>query len=149
MFRRLFWFCTGAATGVWATVKVNRALRRLSPESLAATAADRALETGARLRLFAHDVRAGMAQREGELHDALGLHGKAETPGLPPARRAAPGLPGLPGLPGRQGPQGRPGRPGPGPSAAQDSDLPAPRRGRPHDAAHETYHPHENRKDEH
>ncbi|CAG6394469.1 DUF6167 family protein [Streptomyces cocklensis] len=84
MFRRLFWFLTGAATGVWATTKVNRALRRLSPESLAATAADRALETGARLRTFAHDVRAGMTQREGELHDALGLTG-ADDP-----RRAAP-----------------------------------------------------------
>jgi hypothetical protein len=74
MFRRMFWFVTGAATGAWATVKVNRALRRLSPESLAVTAADRALETGARLRLFARDVRAGMVQREDELHDALGLH---------------------------------------------------------------------------
>ncbi|WP_327292087.1 DUF6167 family protein [Streptomyces sp. NBC_01198] len=84
MFRRMFWFLTGAATGVWATTKVNRALRRLSPESLAATAADRALETGARLRTFAHDVKAGMAQREGELHDALGLTGADDT------RRAAP-----------------------------------------------------------
>ncbi|SHN33793.1 DUF6167 family protein [Actinacidiphila paucisporea] len=84
MFRRLFWFLTGAATGVWATTKVNRALRRLSPESLAATAADRALETGARLRTFAHDVRAGMAQREGELQDALGLTGADDT------RRPAP-----------------------------------------------------------
>ena len=84
MFRRLFWFLTGAATGVWATTKVNRALRRLSPDSLAATAADRALETGARLRTFAHDVRAGMAQREGELHDALGLTGAQDT------RRSAP-----------------------------------------------------------
>ena len=73
MFRRMFWFLTGAATGVWATTKVNRALRRLSPDSLAATAADRAVETGARLRTFAHDVRTGMAQREVELHDALGL----------------------------------------------------------------------------
>ena len=83
MFRRLFWFLTGAATGVWATTKVNRALRRLSPESLAATAADRALETGARLRTFAHDVKAGMAQREVELQDALGLTGAD-------ARRPAP-----------------------------------------------------------
>ncbi|MFG1806985.1 DUF6167 family protein [Streptomyces sp. NPDC049040] len=84
MFRRTFWFVTGAATGVWATTKVNRALRRLSPESLAATAADRALETGARLRTFAHDVKAGMAQREVELHDALGLTGADDT------RRPAP-----------------------------------------------------------
>lgn len=84
MFRRLFWFLTGAATGVWATTKVNRALRRITPDSLAATAADRALETGARLRTFAHDVKAGMAQREGELQDALGLTGGDG------ARRAAP-----------------------------------------------------------
>jgi hypothetical protein len=90
MFRRLFWFLTGAATGVWATVKVNRAVRRMSPDGIAAATAERALETGARLRLFARDVRAGMAQREGELHDALGLPAggeesadRTDQPGLP------------------------------------------------------------------
>ncbi|HEY5832969.1 DUF6167 family protein [Streptomyces sp.] len=103
MLRRLFWFSSGAATGVWATVKVNRAVRRLTPESLAATAAHRALETGARLRLFARDVRAGMAQREVELHDALGLR-----------------APGAAGLPARQDPPVLP---------AQVSDVPARRRG--------------------
>lgn len=132
MFRRLFWFFSGATAGVWATVKVNRAVRRLSPDSLAATAADRALETGARLRLFARDVRAGMAQREGELHDALGL--RTDHPALPgrAARRAL--------EPGEDRPDrhhdDRAGRP------ARDSDLPAPRRGITYDA-------HENRKDEH
>ncbi|MCZ4118419.1 DUF6167 family protein [Streptomyces sp. H39-S7] len=87
MFRRLFWFFSGAAAGVWATTKVNRAVRRLSPDSLAATAADKALETGARLRLFAQDVRAGMTEREIELKDALGLE-TAEGE-LPEQRRAA------------------------------------------------------------
>ncbi|MCZ4097491.1 hypothetical protein G3I60_34335 [Streptomyces sp. SID13666] len=86
MFRRLFWFFTGAAAGVWATTKVNRAVRRLSPDSLAATAADKALETGARLRLFAQDVRAGMTEREIELKDALGL--EAAEGDLPGQRRA-------------------------------------------------------------
>jgi hypothetical protein len=123
MFRRMFWFLTGAATGVWATVKVRRAVRRLSPDSLAATAADRALETGARLRLFAQDVRAGMAQREGELHDALGLR----TSGALPGRAEPRGLP---------GPDSRPGLP------ARDGDLPAQRRDL-------TYDGYENRKDEH
>jgi hypothetical protein len=119
MFRRMFWFLTGAATGVWATVKVGRAVRRLGPDSLAATAADRALETGARLRLFARDVRAGMAQREGELHDALGLRSGDQAPELPaPARGQALGLP------------------------AQNPDSPAARRGI-------TYHGYEDRKDEH
>src|SRR5882757_2606587 len=123
MFRRSFWFVTGAATGVWATVKVNRAVRRLSPESLAAAAADRALETGARLRLFARDVRAGMAQREGELHDALGPRDAADPEALT-AGKQAPGLP-----PGARRDRG----------AA--SDFPAQRRG----STHHTY----DRKDEH
>ncbi|MEV6652216.1 DUF6167 family protein [Streptomyces sp. NPDC051219] len=74
MFRRTFWFTAGAAAGVWATTKVNRKLRQLTPESLAAQAADKAIEAGHRLKDFALDVRAGMAQREDELNDALGLH---------------------------------------------------------------------------
>ncbi|MCI0383367.1 DUF6167 family protein [Streptomyces sp. CNQ085] len=73
MFRRAFWFGAGAATGVWATTKVNRKLRSLAPDSLAVRAADQALAAGHRLKDFALDVRAGMAQREIELNDALGL----------------------------------------------------------------------------
>jgi len=131
MFRRLFWFLTGAATGVWATVRVGRAVRRLSPDGLAATAADRALETGARLRLFARDVRAGMVQREHELHDALGLRADGDPRALP-APRATPGTPG-----------GRATLP-----SAQDPDFPAPRRGIAR-GAYDARDAHENRKDEH
>ncbi|MET8943761.1 hypothetical protein ABZX30_09270 [Streptomyces sp. NPDC004542] len=88
MFRRTFWFSTGVAAGVWATTKVNRKLRQLTPESLAATAATKALETGQRLKDravgFALDVRDNMAQREAELSDALGIDA---DPGLPAPRR--------------------------------------------------------------
>lgn len=73
MFRRVFWFTTGAAAGVWATTRVQRKLRSLAPESLAVRAAGRAVDTGHRLRHFALDVRDGMATREAELYDALGL----------------------------------------------------------------------------
>ncbi|MGY1434395.1 DUF6167 family protein [Streptomyces reniochalinae] len=73
MFRRAFWFTTGAAAGVWATTKVQRKIRSLAPDALAVRAADKAVEGGHRLREFALDVRAGMAQRESELKDALGL----------------------------------------------------------------------------
>ncbi|MCX2925991.1 hypothetical protein [Streptomyces sp. NEAU-W12] len=77
MFRRTFWFSTGVAAGVWATTKVNRKLRQLTPESLAATAANKAIETGGRIKDraadFALDVRDHMARREAELGDALGL----------------------------------------------------------------------------
>lgn len=90
MFRRTFWFTTGVAAGVWATTKVNRKLKQLTPESLAATAANKALETGQRLKDravgFALDVRDNMAQREAELEEALGIH---ENPELAPPRRLA------------------------------------------------------------
>lgn len=80
MFRRAFWFSAGAAAGVWATTKVNRKLRSLTPESLAAKAADKALETGHRVREFAVDVRTGMVRREDELNDALGLTSAPDDP---------------------------------------------------------------------
>jgi uncharacterized protein DUF6167 len=89
VFRRAFWFTTGAAAGVWATTKVNRKLRRLAPDSLAARAADAAVEGGNRLREFALEVRSGMAQREDELNDALGLTSPAPggRPALPAQTR--------------------------------------------------------------
>ncbi|NLU73709.1 hypothetical protein HCC61_13635 [Streptomyces sp. HNM0575] len=87
MFRRAFWFTTGAAAGVWATAKVQRKLRSLAPDALAVRAAGKAVEGGHRLKDFALDVRAGMAQRESELNSALGID--APLPDHP----AGPGLP--------------------------------------------------------
>jgi hypothetical protein len=90
MFRRTFWFTTGVAAGVWATTKVNRKLKQLTPEHLAVTATNKAIEAGHRLKdravEFALDVRDNMAQREAELGEALGIH---EEPGLPDNRRYA------------------------------------------------------------
>ncbi|MEU9032489.1 DUF6167 family protein [Streptomyces sp. NPDC048383] len=88
MFRRAFWFTAGAAAGVWATTKVNRQLKKLTPESLAAQAADKAVEAGHRLKDFALDVKAGMTQREDELNDALGL---TQDPDAPDHVTALPG----------------------------------------------------------
>ncbi|MEU7039126.1 DUF6167 family protein [Streptomyces sp. NPDC046237] len=93
MFRRTFWFTAGAAAGVWATTKVNRKLKQLTPESLAAQAANKAIETGHRLKDFALDVRSGMVQREAELGEALGLEASPDAPAdreLPGPRRRAP-----------------------------------------------------------
>jgi hypothetical protein len=78
MFRRAFWFSAGAAAGVWATTKVNRKLTQLTPESLAAQAANKAIEAGHRLKDFALDVRDSMAEREAELGEALGLRPAVE-----------------------------------------------------------------------
>ncbi|AYG84046.1 hypothetical protein DWB77_06255 [Streptomyces hundungensis] len=86
MFRRTFWFTAGAAAGVWATTKVNRKLKQLTPESLAARTADKAVEAGHRLKDFALDIKSGMAQREAELNDVLGIDG-SEPRELPARRR--------------------------------------------------------------
>ncbi|MFI8951780.1 hypothetical protein ACIGO6_35425 [Streptomyces sp. NPDC053750] len=92
MFRRTFWFGTGVAAGVWATTKVNRKLKQLTPDSLAAAAANKALDAGTRLKDravgFALDVRENMAQREAELDDALGLNAPVDHE-LPTPRRYA------------------------------------------------------------
>ncbi|WP_298561244.1 hypothetical protein [Streptomyces luteogriseus] len=90
MFRRTFWFTTGVAAGVWATTKVNRKLKQLTPESLARTAGTKAIEAGHRIKDravgFALDVRDNMAVREAELGDVLGIN---ESPELPAPRRFA------------------------------------------------------------
>ncbi len=88
MFRRTFWFTAGAAAGVWATTKVNRKIKQLTPESLAAQAANKAIDAGHKLKEFALDVRAGMVQREAELGEALGIEAAAR-PELPPRRHLA------------------------------------------------------------
>jgi hypothetical protein len=92
MFRRTFWFTTGVAAGVWATTKVNRKLKQLTPESLAQAAANKAVEAGHRLKDravgFAFDVRDNMAQREAELGDALGINAPVDH-GLPSPKLSA------------------------------------------------------------
>ncbi|MFE7436843.1 hypothetical protein ACIPH4_22310 [Streptomyces tendae] len=92
MFRRTFWFGTGVAAGVWATTKVNRKLKQLTPDSLAASAANKALDVGTRVKDravgFALDVRDNMAQREAELDDALGLNAPVDRE-LPALRHHA------------------------------------------------------------
>ncbi|MER5771798.1 DUF6167 family protein [Streptomyces sp. NPDC001985] len=88
MFRRTFWFTAGAAAGVWATTKVNRKIQQLTPESLAAQAANKAIDAGHKLKDFAIDVRAGMLQREEELGEVLGTNTPPD-PELPAQRRPA------------------------------------------------------------
>lgn len=67
--RRLFWVAVGAAAGVYAVRKVQKTLHAYSPSGLAA----RADGVGGTVRAFAGEVRAGMAEREAELREALGI----------------------------------------------------------------------------
>ncbi|MFB7128113.1 DUF6167 family protein [Kitasatospora sp. NPDC056273] len=77
MVRRIFWMAVGAGATVWAMNKANEAVHRLTPDSLSGTAARGALHLGDLAKQFAQDVRAGMAEREEQLKDDLGLHGTA------------------------------------------------------------------------
>ena len=74
--RRLFWLGVGAGLGAWglhkAQVKAQRFARRMTPQSIA-------VRTGDRMRLFAADVREGMAIREGQLRAAI--EADLEVPG--------------------------------------------------------------------
>lgn len=85
MVRRIFWMAVGAGATVWAMNKANEAVRGLTPDSLSGTAARGALHLGDAAKRFAGDVRAGMAEREEQLREDLGLDGTAV---LEPRRRA-------------------------------------------------------------
>lgn len=122
MVRRLFWLVAGVAIGVWGTTKVNRAARRLTPEGIAETTAVRAAELGGRLRRFTDDVRAGMAEREAELHSLADR--RAELTGGAGPDGAEPG-----GTPGPGGRAGSDDNRVPGPGAAYDQGFPGRRRG--------------------
>ncbi len=81
--RRLFWVAVGAAAGVYAVRKVQKTLHAYSPGGLA----ERATDAGAGLRAFVDEVRDGMAQREAELREALGMEPAHDQP-LSPAEAA-------------------------------------------------------------
>jgi hypothetical protein len=75
--KRVFWIALGATAGVLVVRKLTKTAHSYTPAGLA----DRAQGLGASLRYFADEVRAGMAEREIELRDALGIE---EDPDLSP-----------------------------------------------------------------
>ena len=81
--RRLFWVAVGAAAGVYAVRKVQKTLHAYSATGLA----ERAGGLGGSITAFAEEVRAGMADREAELREALGMDPVHEPP-LSPAEAA-------------------------------------------------------------
>jgi Family of unknown function (DUF6167) len=81
--RRLFWVAVGAAAGIYAVRKVQKTMHAYSPSGLA----ERAEGVGGSIRAFAGEVRAGMADREAELREALGMDAAHVAP-LSPAEAA-------------------------------------------------------------
>jgi hypothetical protein len=81
---RALWFAAGAGVGVYALTKARRAAEAFTPEGLADRLA--ALSVGA--RLFGDEVRAGMAEKENDLRERVGLTLHGHTPELSEGRPA-------------------------------------------------------------
>jgi hypothetical protein len=73
--RRIFWLVVGIAVGVYAVTRLKKRAQVLAPESLQESAA----KVAAAIRHFGDEVRAGMAERETELRDALGIDTNTNT----------------------------------------------------------------------
>ena len=78
--RRLFWIALGAAAGVLVARKITKSARSLTPGGAADRISGAVRELGQAFREFSEDVRAGMAERDIELREALGIaeNGKAD-----------------------------------------------------------------------
>jgi len=77
---RALWFVAGAGAGAYALTKARRAAEAFTPEGLA----DRLAGLSVGARLFGEEVRAGMAEKENDLRERVGLtlHGQTTTPEL-------------------------------------------------------------------
>ncbi len=84
--KRAFWFAAGAGAGVYAMTKARRAVEAFTPDGLA----DRLAGVSVGLRLFGDEVRAGMADKENDVRERLGVR----LPGTPGRHAAELGQPG-------------------------------------------------------
>ncbi len=73
--KRIFWLIIGIAVGVYAVTRLKKRAQMLAPESLQESAA----KVAAAIRHFGDEVREGMAERETELRDALGIDTNTDT----------------------------------------------------------------------
>lgn len=89
--KRSFWFSLGVAAGVAAARKASGAVRRLTPAGVAENVGDAVRELAAALGSFGADVRAGMTEREAELHATVAARtGIDTTPHIIDGRGAIP-----------------------------------------------------------
>lgn len=66
---RVLWFVAGTTAGVYTTFKARRVAYRLTPAGLA----DQVGALGVGMRAFTDEMRTGMAEREAQIADELGL----------------------------------------------------------------------------
>ena len=73
MLRRLFWFLIGAGVAIFVYLKIRDYLKKARPEAIGHRVAESASGVSESARGFVDRVRAGMAERETELRETLGL----------------------------------------------------------------------------
>jgi Family of unknown function (DUF6167) len=73
MFRRLFWFLIGAGVAIFLYLKLRDYLKKARPEAIGQRVAESASGVSGSAREFIDRLRAGMAERETELRETLGL----------------------------------------------------------------------------
>jgi hypothetical protein len=71
--KRLFWVALGATAGILVARQIARSARNLTPDGAADRVAGALGGFTQALREFADDVKAGMAERDIELREALGI----------------------------------------------------------------------------
>jgi hypothetical protein len=71
--RRLFWVALGATAGVLVVRRLTRAASKLTPEGAADRVSGAVGGLTQAVREFSDDVKAGMAERDVELREALGI----------------------------------------------------------------------------
>jgi len=73
--KRIFWLIVGIAVGVYAVTRLKKRAQVLAPAGMQESAA----KLAAAVRHFGDQVREGMAERETELRDALGIENASQT----------------------------------------------------------------------
>jgi len=73
--KRIFWLIIGIVVGVYAVTRLKKRAQVLAPENMQESAA----KLAAAVRHFGDQVREGMAERETELRDALGIDTNTDT----------------------------------------------------------------------
>jgi hypothetical protein len=69
--KRLLWLGAGLAVGAIVVRKLTRKANEFTPSGIAASLSESAGGLVESLRSFVEDVRDGMAEREGEIHQAF------------------------------------------------------------------------------
>ncbi|MGH3434519.1 MAG: hypothetical protein ACRDQB_16965 [Thermocrispum sp.] len=92
--KRTFWFGVGIASGVALSRKATKTARQATPSGLASNVGDAIRELAGAVGAFGADIRAGMTEREQELHEQVerstGVRTRHGVPASRPGRHAAP-----------------------------------------------------------